>query len=182
MENNIAQTVYNSLAEDTAAISSDREALEQLESEIKARKYSDNTLKKEIFPKREELKRKISADSDRAIHKARSLVSDYRDSLKFKDALDPAELTADVELLKPGINLRERDIKAMIERNRNNRTMLQIIIRAAEDRGINPGVEYIGADREREQVDNLDNLLSYYRKWIDTDSSQYMLEQFFAKS
>ena len=60
----------------------------------------------------------------------------YIAELRDEDELDPTKLTDDVRLLNSGVKMTSRDIKAMLKRNSDNRTMLQVILRYADEHNI----------------------------------------------
>lgn len=179
MDNNIVQTVFDTLETRTAEISKDIVERDALEEKIKSGRYSPQALKDDIYPKRDALRRKIESASEGAIQEARNLVAQYREDAAKLNNLDPAELTDDVKLLQSGITLLPRDIQGILERNKGNRTMTQIVLRYAKEHGIETGTYYIGGQAEEENARNLDGILSYYKKWIDKPQAKDMLYRFF---
>lgn len=179
MDNNIVQTVYDSLEAATTEIDKTRSEYAAIEKKIKEGRYSNQTLQKEIYPKRDALRGKIRTDSARAIDSARELVNQYRQDAAKLDNLNPADITDDIKLLQAGIPLLERDVLAILERNQGNRTMTQLALRYAKEHGIDTKTYYIGGQAEAETANNLDGILSYYAKWIDKDNAHDMLRRFF---
>lgn len=179
MDNNIFQTVFDSLEADTTELDKLRTEYAALEAKIKEGRYSDQTLAKEIYPKRDALRRQISDSSARAIEKAKGIVNQYRQEAERLDDLDPAAITDDIKLLQAGIPLLPRDINAILERNKGNRTMTQLALRYAEEHGVEVNVHYVGGQAEKENADSLDGIISYYARWIDKDNAHNMLRKFF---
>ena len=183
MDNNIVQTVYDSLEAATTEMDKTKDEYAAIEAKIKAGRYSSDVLQKEIYPKRDALRQKIYDDSERAINAAKGLVNQYRQDAARLNDLDPAELTDDVKLFQTGVPLLERDIRAILERNKDNRTMTQLALRYAKEHGINlKGTYYIGGNTERTTADNLDGVIEYYSRWIDKDNAHDMLRKFFGMS
>ena len=132
-----------------------------------------------VVPKRVQLQNSIQRKADEGIKNAKELVEKYRQSIETLDALDPAQLTDDVKLLQPGLSLEKRDYQAMINRNSDNPTMLQLILRHAKDHGVDVGVSYTEREKEKDTAANLDSIIDIYRRWIATPSGGLMLDQFF---
>ena len=180
MDNNIVQSVFDSLEADTNEINKTRTEYAALEAKIKEGRYSNQTLQKEIYPKRDELKRKVSDASARAIKKAHDMVATYRADAEALSDLDPSAITDDVKILQAGVTLTARDIQAIINRNPDNRTMIQIALRYAKEHNIDmKGTYYIGGQQEKETANNLDGIVDYYARWIDQENNLDMLNRFF---
>ena len=180
MDNNIVQTVFDTLEARTDEISKDIAERDKLEEKIKSGRYSPQALKDDIYPKRDALRRKIDSAAEGAIQEAKNLVAQYRTDAAKLNNLDPAELTDDVKLLQSGITLLPRDIQGILERNKGNRTMTQIVLRYAKEHNIDTGgTYYIGGQAEEETARNLDSLLFYYKNWIDKPNAKEMLRKFF---
>ncbi len=105
MDNNIVQTIFNTLEARTDEIGKDIAERDQLEERIQSGRYSPQALKDDIYPKREKLRRKIDNAAEAAIQEARSLISQYRADVAELNNLYPAELTDDIKLLQAGITL-----------------------------------------------------------------------------
>lgn len=180
---NIVDTVYNTLdshTEEIGKVIAERDALEE---KIKSNRYTPQVLKEEVYPKRDELKRKIETMCDTAFSEARGYIAQYRADTADSNRLDPSQLTDDVKLLQPGIKLNAADIQGMIKRNEGNRTMLQIILRYAEGNGIDTGgTRYVGGQEEEQNARNLEGILYYYKNWIDKPNAKDMLNRFFNRT
>lgn len=180
MDNNIVQTVYNTLESHTEEIGRAVSECETLEEKIKSGRYTPQVLRDEIYPKRDEIRRKITSMCESAIAEAENHISQYRADAAELNNLDPAELTDDVKLLQSGITLLSRDIQGMLKRNSGNRTMTQIILRYAKEHNIETnGTFYIGGQKEEETAKSLDTILFYYKGWIDKPNAKEMLNKFF---
>jgi hypothetical protein len=180
MDNNIVQSVFDSLEADTHEINKTRTEYAALEAKIKEGRYSNQTLQKEIYPKRDELKRKVSDASARAIKKAHDMIATYRADAEALSDLDPSAITDDVKILQAGVTLTARDIQAIINRNPDNRTMIQIALRYAKEHNIDmKGTYYIGDQQEKETANNLDGIVDYYARWIEKENNLDMLNRFF---
>lgn len=180
MDNNIVQTVYSTLETRTDEISKDIAERDKLEEKIKSGRYSPQALKDDIYPKRDALRRKIQDASAGAIQEAKNLVEQYRQDAAKLNNLNPAELTDDVKLLQSGITLLPRDIQGILERNKGNRTMTQIVLRYAKEHDIDTGgTFYIGGQQEEQTARGLDTILLYYKNWIDKPNAKEMLTKFF---
>ena len=180
MDNNIVQTVFDNLEAATTEINKTRTEYAKLEAKIKEGRYSNQTLTKEIYPKRDELKRKIEGECTRAIKAAHDSIATYRADAEALSDLDPSAITDDVKILQAGVTLTARDIQAIINRNPDNRTMIQIALRYAKEHNIDmKGTYYIGGQQEKETANTLDGIVDYYARWIDKENNLDMLNRFF---
>lgn len=180
MDNNIVQTVFDNLEAATTEINKTRTEYAALDAKIKEGRYSNQTLTKEIYPKRDELKRKIEGDCARAIKAAHDSIATYRADAEALSDLDPSAITDDVKILQAGVSLTARDIQAIINRNPDNRTMIQIALRYAKEHNIDmKGTFYVGGEAEKETARNLDGIVDYYARWIDKDNNLDILNRFF---
>ena len=180
MDTNIFKTVYQSLEKSTNTISRSIAERERLENRIKSGRYSQQAIQHELVPQLDALKKQIAADSEKAIQSAKDLVAQYRADVEKLNCLNPAELNDDIKLLQAGIPLLPRDINAILDRNSGNRTMTQLALRYAQEHGIPvDGQHIIGGDEERQTANALDQILQYYRKWIDHPNAPAVLRRFF---
>ena len=176
---NIVKGVYDLLGEKTGEIGKVIAEVNTVEEKIKSDRYTPQVVSGELYPERDRLKRKVRSMSDAALRDAKNLVEQYRQDVEKSNSLNPDDLTDDVKLLQSGIVLNASDIKWMIERNQGNRTMLQIILRYAAEHGIDTGTIYSGGEDEMQTADNLDSIIHYYSRWIDTPNARAMLDKFF---
>lgn len=180
MDENIVQTVYETLGSRTDEIIGMANAINELDTKIKSGRYSQMTITNELEPKKRELNRARQDACHNALEEARNAIEQYRVDNAELNQLNPAELTDDVKLLQSGIILKQRDIEGMLKRNENNRTMTQIILRYAEENKINTGHNYFfGGKEEEETARALDSILYYYKNWIDKPNAKEMLNRFF---
>lgn len=180
IDGNIIENVYDTLSTHTEKIGSAIAERDSLEEKIKAGRYSPQALRDEIYPQRDELNRKIENMTAAAFKEAESQIAQFRQDVAESNRLDPADLTDDVKLLQPGIILTPEDIQGMIKRNEDNRTMLQVILRYAQQNNIDTGnLLYVGGQQEEETAQNLEGILYYYKKWINEPKALEMLDQFF---
>ena len=122
-----------------AALASD---LKKVDADISSGTFSEDHVRAVLRPKSAEIKKEIERAQEDARKAAQATINKFAKELRDADALNPAELTDDVRLLELG-TLRKQDILAIIERNADNRTMVQLALRAAEDRGIDlDGLRY----------------------------------------
>ena len=180
MDENIIQTVYETLDSRTDEIIGMADAINELDNKIKSGRYSQMTITNELEPKKRELSRLRQDACHNALDEARSLISQFREDNAKVNQLNPAELTDDVKLLQSGIILKPRDIEGMLERNEGNRTMTQIILRYADENKINTDkIYYYGGQEEEKTAKALDSILYYYKNWIDKPNAKRMLDRFF---
>lgn len=180
MSDNITQEIYDFLTEKTDEVSGILTEYEAVEAKIKNRdEYTQKVINERFIPVRDELKMKISSMSENAIREAGDKVKAYRQEIAEANRLNPKELTDDVKLLQPGIVLNAEDLKGMLDRNANNRTMTQIILRYAKEHNITLDLSYIGGQSELATADQLDEILFYYKNWIGKPEARATLDSFF---
>ena len=179
----VVNEVYSGLKEATTEVQKIVAEQNDLEKRVKGGRYSAETVQNEIKPRIDDLKRKTKSLSEQAIADAAALVSKYRDEIEERYCLDPEELNDDIKLLQAGIPLSVRDVQAILRRNANNRTMTTLCVRFAEQHDLKIEHSYT-FERElkaaRDTADALDQVLTYYPRWIGTDRAFTMLDKFFA--
>ena len=189
MENNtiteytdITKAVYDSLDKSIAEIADLQNVDAELTRKINSKVYSQDYVRSDLIPKREQVKGQINHAVASAINNAESLVSQYTAVADRKNTLDPELITEDVKLLQPPIILHKKDILDILERNKDNRTMIQITLRYAEANGIDldgmQGKYWIPNEAEIVTKTLRDNV-HYIEKWIKTPKAKEMLDKFF---
>lgn len=181
-ENNIAGTVYESLSAATDSIAKTMEQSAAITAEIRSGKYSREELEKTYYPKSTELTLKIRHDAEDAIRDAHRLVAEYRAECEARNnTLDSSMINDDAKLLQAGVNLTEKDIDDLLERNTDNPTMTQIIKRFAKEHKIRISGRHIDRLQEENRMcDDVDFVISMYQKWIRHPKGKEMLDKFFS--
>lgn len=182
MDNSIILKVYDSLEKRTDEIRKLADERNKLDDKISSGRYSQETLTKDVRPKRDEIHKQILSASEDALNEAQKLIDEYRTAIAERKNLKPEEITDDIKLLQPGIVLLPRDVQGMLSRNENNSTMTQIILRYAEEHDIDTrGMIYNRNNGQEEEriAQALEAILRYYRKWIDKPNAKEMLAKFF---
>lgn len=140
----------------TDTVKAERAELNRLQAELKEvericysgkndSKYTPKYIHDELMPKIGKIKREMADRKAMAHDRIQSMCDGYITELMDEDELDPSKLTDDVRLLNSGVKLNQRDIKAMLKRNSENRTMTQLILRFADEHGIETdGTYYVG--------------------------------------
>ena len=180
-EKNIAGMVYESLSAATDSIAKTMEQSAAITAEIRSGKYSREELEKTYYPKSTELTLKIRHDAEAAIRDAHRLVAEYRAECEAKNVLDASMINDDAKLLQAGVNLTEKDIDDLLERNTDNRTMTEIIKRYAKEHKIRISGRHIDRLQEENRMcDNVDFVISMYQRWIRHPKGKEMLDKFFS--
>lgn len=172
----IIDNVYNLLNERTDAIGATVAEFEKLDGDLKAGIYSASK-SAELGRHRDALRSKIVSSSDAAIEEARSIVQNYRDEVEASYDLNPADLNDDLRLLQIGIPLQPRDVYAILERNRSNKTMTAITVRYAREHGIDVSAYRVGGD-EMKVADALETVLLYFATHIAEPNAKNMLDRY----
>lgn len=161
-----------------AALASD---LKKVDADISGGTFSEDYVRAVLRPKRAEITKEIERAQDDARKAAQATINKFAKELRDDDALNPAELTDDVRLLEPGISLRKQDILAIIERNANNRTMVQLALRAAEDRGIDlDGIRYTTNESRARHAEALRYVVDVALRW-STEPGKKMFDKLFGE-
>lgn len=175
----IVSDVYDVLRERTREANQVREELTAVEEKIDSEKYSKLGVS-ELQLERNALKQKINGICNSALIESNKIVSDYQEQLRNEDCLNPSELTDDVRLLSAGIPLLPRDVKAILERNKNNRTMTQLALRYAKEHDLDIGAQYIGNQEKIEAAEGVNYAANVYTShWMKTDMAEEMLDKLF---
>lgn len=181
---NITEQVYTALRESTEAISKDVAEYAALDKKSKSGKLTEKGKKEDLWPAMNNLRIKIRNDSEAAIRNAEKMVAEYREASARLNDLDPELITNDIKLLQAGVTLLPRDLEAILERNKGNRTMIQIVGRYARQNKIDlTGIwgKYAPSNEEANIANNLDGILRYYSRWINKANAREMLDSFFGK-
>lgn len=176
----VIDAVKESLTKSTAEVQATAAELAELEEKKKSGRYSSTALKDEIFPAISAARSRLEDQKRGAEAAAKMITAEFRQKVEKAEQLNPAEITDDVKLLSLGIPLTESDLNAMLERNKNNRTMCKLIQRYAEQHDMNTAFQYVGGQIEQQTADNLDGIISAYMQWIDRPAdAAAMLNKYF---
>lgn len=178
----IESDVYNYLKTQTAEAAAIRSDLDAVQADINSGRFTQETMRDEMYPRRDSLRVRLTSLVEETDRKARSLVSEYQDKLRKADCLNPEQINDDVKLLNAGITLLPRDIESLLERNKDNPTMTQIIIRFAREHDIECGAYYFGHEREIRDSENINAAISLYTShWMKQPNASAMLDKFFCE-
>ena len=148
---------------------------------MKSGRYSPQALKDDIYPKCEALKAQIRDNKEAAIKAAKAHIFAYRADVEKMNDLDPGK-PDDLKLLQAGIPLTTRDIKAILERSKSNRTMTQLALRYAKEHGIDTGgVIYIGGEKEAESAGYLEEIVDLFAGRMQEPGASALLDKFFER-
>ena len=182
---NITEQVYTALSESTEAIAKDVAKYTKLQDESKSGKLTEKGIKEDLWPAMNDLRIKIRNDSEAAIRNAENMVAEYRKNAARLNDLDPRRLTDDVRLLQAGVTLLPKDLEAILERNKDNRTMVRIVEMYAKQNKIDlRGIlgKYAPSNEEEKTAASLEAILHYYSHWINKGNARQMLDKFFGIS
>lgn len=180
MDNEITNTVYESLKSASAKLLPTINEFTEVETAIHSNRFTEEYLRKTLYPREKQLRNALDEAGHKAIQDAHKLVEQYKKDAAEINCLDPAALTDDIRLLNSGISLFPRDIQAILKRNEGNRTMTQLVLRYAQEHDINiQGLEYNRGEDHSRIADALDGILTYYEKWITRNNNLEMLDRFF---
>jgi len=176
----VMRDVYETLKRGAAEIAPKLEQANKLDDEIKSGRFS-NDVNKEKLLEMQGIRGEIRRDAERIEDEANRHITAYIEQVQQANELRPEELTDDLKLLSAGVKLAERDIVAMLKRNKTNRTMQQIIFNYADEHGIGTGgFVYDNGLSSIPAAEGLRGTVRMYiDHWIDTDKAVEMLNKFF---
>lgn len=133
--------------------------------QINSKMFSAEYVESELRPEIKRLRKESAELETKLVDKICTMCNSYITELNADDDLKPNSLTDDIKLLQTGITLTERDMKAMLKRNADNRTMSQILLRYAEEHNIETGMAYEGNKPLIESVEALAGTIPTVVKW-----------------
>jgi len=189
--NSVYDVVYNLLHDATDDVTTLCEQINKEQANIDSGKYSNEVNAKSIA-KIADIRRAIRAKADETLSNVKKAVAAHCDELYALDDLRGDALTDDARLLSAGLKLTERDLIAILKRNEDNPTMKQIVLRWANENGVDlrryaqerglplDTVVYVGHGQEIRDVETLiDTSMRYVDHWIDKPNNYDMLKRFF---
>lgn len=121
--------------------------IEKLEKEVNSGMYSAETAS-EKRSRISSLKWKMRTLPEDIRISIQKMGTDLANELDAEDTVKGKELTDDAKLLTMGLPLNEKDLKQILERNDNNRTMIKLVQRYADAHDIRIPVKYNPAASE----------------------------------
>ena len=145
------------------ALNDKKEKIDDIDRKIEYGIYDNSKLNNQ----KKTIKKEMSDLQAQYADEIKTLCSDYVRELNNADVLKGEELTDDVKLLESNINLSEKNIQMMVERNKGNNTMQKVINQYAREHDVNVGV-YINPYQESIQaVNNLPYTAEVVERWFD---------------
>ncbi len=181
----VREEVYNSLKNATIELAPTVEMLGKREEAIKSGVYSSDYVRDTLEPERDGLRKQIQAAGESALQDAQAIVDRYKEQERAALTLDPEALTPDFALLTSGIPLTQRDVCAILDRSRGNKTMTQLAHRFAQKNEIQlPQAYTYAGDAEVRQAEiaadgMADIAKRYVRGYMGTAGGMDMLNKFF---
>lgn len=146
------------------------EQASKIKSDISSGNYTQACINESLMPKKRSIERKMDDIRYKSTNDIRKMCDAYIEDLVKEDALNPDDFTADKDLLDSGIALKQNDITAMLDRNANNRTMTQYILRYCDAHKINTGRHYIGNNELVNNVGVIPTVVETSLRWSDTSN------------
>ncbi len=148
------------------------------EIEGKKEMFSQTYFEKNLQPQLAALHLQLEKARTSAIGKATGLVDDAIAELERADELDGSQLTDDARLLGVGVKLTEKDLRAILDRNRDNATMTQLVQRYAEQHDINLGADrvFVGHLQDIQALKDLKGTIeTYVPGWLGLPEADSMI-------
>lgn len=139
----------------------------QLRNKIDSKQFSQiaiNSMREEI----DSLKKQSTVETEKHLKKLNKLIQEMRVSLDEEMELRGSDITEDAELLK--FNLSADELISIINRHRDNPTMIQLCLKNAKDRGIRLGIYFTGNEEEMAVLNSMENSASVVLKYPDKES------------
>lgn len=156
-----------------------RQHMLHLEEQSRDNKYSAEY--KQIFAEQaRQERRNIERIIENGKKACQAICDEYTAELRDADALRGADVNDDMKLLQGGVKLSRNDVQSMLNRNSSNRTMTQLILRYAEDNGIETGVQYVGNKPKIDKVNSAMSAVDVALKWWH-DPSTMMFDKLIGK-
>jgi cell division septum initiation protein DivIVA len=180
MDNSVGYDVYSALRTATEEIMPLRERAATLQTDIDSGRYSEATMSKD----REEIaaiRKQISEKADETLDTVRKTIKQHQEAVLALDDVRGEDLTPDAALLNCGVALTSRDVVKMLERNKGNNTMIQLVTRFAREHNIDTqGYVYRNHGQEAAEMESYNSTASAYMDhWFDSDQNREMLDKFF---
>ena len=175
---------YESLKESTTDVAKLAEKHNHLISQRDSGMFATEYVEREIEPHIKRMERKIDRAKETAIANAMGIVDGFIEETRAKDNLDPSLITDDVKLFNCGVELSERDINAILDRNEGNGTMQQIALRYAREHGIDLKRErriFIGHNDEIRQAEEFKQVIEQFAKWMDKENALEVLNRYYQR-
>lgn len=174
--------IYKTLLDGAREIAAKVEKVDTLSAEIESGVFSDKIIRAKM-DEAQVMRREIDEDVERVNQAAKRHIDEYISQIRRDNDLRGEDLTDDIKLLNCGVKLTEYDILPILQRNRDNRTMVRLICRYCAERNIPTGgfvfddgaVEIRDAESTKYTVD------LFCRNWIRKTNSEEMLRKFFQK-
>lgn len=113
----------------------------------------------------------ISRERENQLDTVKAMCSEFTEALRKEDDLNPKDIVSgDLELLKNFNILTDRDLRSMIDRNKGNRTMTQLILRTCREHGnrdLKLGIMYQGNNNIIQNVDILPSIAKTIFRYDD---------------
>ena len=181
MEREIVEKVKDCLLSAAGEIRQKKAIISERQEELSSGRFNENHIRNVIFPEIRLLKSEIEKTQNDAVKAATAILDDYEKQLDDLDALNPSDINEDAKLFDVGVTLTEKDLRSILDRNQDNRTMTILALRYAKENGIDMGVSYVGSARERHEVANMKTIIwNYGERWISRDNVEDMIDRLFS--
>lgn len=147
-----------------------RQEYNRLREQRDRQDYSARYINSELIPEMAKIKRQLEDIQYNTRETVRKLTEEIKKTVSDSNRLNPEDLTEDVKLLQGGLILKKRDIEGILERNSDNRTMIQLALRYAEEHDIKLDAVYI--ENSSSVFDSAQSALDIVVKWYDTDKKE----------
>lgn len=149
MRKKFYEDVVSIVAAGRHSLQANEEKIAELTAQHDDRRYSTE-YRRELTRQIDSLRRIQHDTRDSAVDAVKHRCAVFKSELEGEYDLDANRITADVKLLD--FPLSARDLASLALKNRTNTTMLQLILRHAESRGLDLGMRFVGNEDEIAQL------------------------------
>lgn len=159
--------VYNCMIDGHKAVLEKSAEIAEIDEKLQSGLYAVSTMER-LKAAKPEKEKEIESIKQQTIKAAGDIVDRYIEECQAADAINSDDITDDVKILQLPTIASRNDLMNILKRNEDNSTMQQIVLRYAEEHGIDlDGLLYTGHTDEIESAKGLKSSFQpYFLRWI----------------
>lgn len=159
--------VYNCMMNGHKSVLEKRSEIAEIDEKLQSGLYVVSVMER-LKAAKPEKEKEIDEIKKQTIKAAGDIVDKYIEECQAADAINPDDITDDVKILNLPTTASRNDLISILKRNENNSTMQQLVLRYAEEHGIDlDGLQYTGHSDEIEGAIALKGSFQpYFFRWI----------------
>lgn len=161
--------VYNCMIDGHKAVLEKSAEIAEIDDKLQSGLYAISTMER-LKAAKPEKEKEIENIKQQTIKAAGDIVDRYIEECQAADAINPDDITDDVKILQLPTTAKRNDLMNILKRNEDNSTMQQIVLRYAEEHGIDlDGLLYVG-HTHTDEIESAKGLKGsfqpYFLHWI----------------